>query len=102
VAEQPIDQPAPDAVEVEPGEAPLDAAPPPDVEDPEIEPVPIDTTAELLGRAKPKRPRARASTAIAAAASRAARRPGVRKAAAPRRPARPRKARGGSNDDVES
>jgi uncharacterized LabA/DUF88 family protein len=46
-----------------------------------VEPIPIDTTAELLGRAKPKRPSARAGH------------PRARKAAAPRKPAARRSAR---------
>jgi hypothetical protein len=41
-----------------------------------VEPIPIDTTAELLGRAKPKRPRSRLSAASAPSAR------GTRKAAA--------------------
>jgi len=39
---------------------------------PEIEPMPIDTTAELLGRAKPRKPRARAARPAAAALAPAA------------------------------
>jgi uncharacterized protein (TIGR00288 family) len=46
----------------------------------EMEPVPIDTTAELLGRAKPKRPRTRSNLA-GQAAPRAARKTASRKAA---------------------
>jgi hypothetical protein len=45
------------------------------------EPIPIDTTAELLGRAKPRKPRARAPRPAPAAAPKkaAAKKPAVRK-----------------------
>ena len=54
-----------------------------------VEPMPIDTTAELLGRAKPRRPRTR----VAAAAPAAARVPrkAAPKKAAPRASTRSRK-----------
>ena len=51
-----------------------------DVDQPFSEPIPIDTTAELLGRAKPKRPRTRPSSAAPAAR-------GARKTAGARKPA---------------
>ncbi len=66
----------------------------------EIGPIPIDTTAELLGRAKPRRPRSRldargphapSSGTTAPGLARPARKPSTRKAAAPRRSARPKK-----------
>jgi hypothetical protein len=44
-------------VETQPGEA-IETREPYETEQPGAEPVPIDTTAELLGRAKPKKPRA--------------------------------------------
>ena len=47
----------------------------------EIEPIPIDTTAEPLGRAKPRRPRARVGAATPAAAR------STRKTTAPKKPA---------------
>jgi hypothetical protein len=46
----------------------------------EIGPIPIDTTAEPLGRAKPRRPRARIGAATPAARS-------TRKTTAPKKPA---------------
>ena len=65
------------------------------------EPIPIDTTAELLGRAKPKRPRTRAmphgTRKVAARPS------GQRKAPAPRRATRSQKASAASaKGDAES
>jgi hypothetical protein len=48
--------------ETQPG-APVDASEPAGTGQPEPEPVPRDTTAELLGRAKPKRGRARSAAA---------------------------------------
>jgi hypothetical protein len=67
------------AIEVQPGEA-IHELEAPEPEEPEAEPIPVDTTAELLGRAKPKR---RTSTSGRS----------VRKAAAPRKTVR-RAARG--------
>ena len=75
------------------------AAPDMDAES-EVGPIPIDTTAELLGRAKARRPRSRlgarapeapAAPAATTASGRAARKPSARKAAAPRRTARSKK-----------
>ncbi len=60
-------------VETQPGE--VVAAQEPDAEEPEAEPIPIDVTAELLGRAKPKRRSAAPRAAVAR----------------PRKPAAPRK-----------
>jgi uncharacterized LabA/DUF88 family protein len=75
----------------------------------EIEPVSVvDTTAELLGRAKPRAPRARAGrTGTAAAASTSTprsrstgtRKTAVKKSTATKRPARSRKAGAGKDDD---
>jgi uncharacterized LabA/DUF88 family protein len=66
-------------VEVQPGEA-LHAQEAAQPEEPEAEPIPVDTTAELLGRAKPKR---------RTTAGRSARKPAARKPA--RRAARSKK-----------
>jgi uncharacterized LabA/DUF88 family protein len=71
-----------EAIETQPGEA-VQTSEPPETEVPEAEPIPIDTTAELLGRAKPRKPRARAA------------RPSLREAAAPRA-ARAAKEKGGA------
>jgi hypothetical protein len=49
----------------------------------DIEPVPVDTTAELLGRAKPKRPRTRSALA-GPATPRGTRKTAVRKPSARR------------------
>ncbi len=59
------------------------------------QPIPIDTTAELLGRAKPRRPRSRPSAGGLQSAPRAGRKPGSHpsSAAAPRKSAAPRRAR---------
>ena len=67
------------AIEVQPGEVlePREAV---EVEAPEAEPIPVDTTAELLGRAKPKRTGRGVHTR-------------ARKSAAPRKPATRRAAR---------
>ena len=77
----------------------------------EMEPIPIDTTAELLGRAKPRTPRARAPRR-----PRRRRRPGrgagragrvarqakpAKKAAAPRRSTRSKKAPPAQADDEQ-
>jgi len=48
------------AIEVQPGEV-VEIREPAETEQPEVEPIPVDTTAELLGRAKPKRPSVRAT-----------------------------------------
>ena len=60
-----------EAIETQPGEA-VQTSEPAETERPHAEPIPIDTTAELLGRAKPRKPRARAA------------RPSLREAPAPR------------------
>jgi len=59
-----------EAVETQPGEA-IETAEPAETEQPEAEPIPIDTTAELLGRAKPRKPRVRAQRSLGVAAPRA-------------------------------
>jgi len=83
-------------IEAQPGE-PMEAAEPAAGEQPEIEPIPIDTTAELLGRAKPRKPRVRAARQPAATASpkastRAAKQARPKKAATPRKSTRSKKA----------
>jgi hypothetical protein len=72
-------------LETEPGQAAA-IREPMETEQAEVEPMPIDTTAELLGRAKPKRQRARPSIG----APRGLKPAGVRKVAARRAP-RPKK-----------
>jgi uncharacterized LabA/DUF88 family protein len=89
-------------IETQPGES-IEMNEPAVTEQPEMEPIPIDTTAELLGRAKPRKPRARAPRQAAAtptsrvstrAASGSAKpaKPAAKKAAAPRRATRSKKA----------
>jgi uncharacterized LabA/DUF88 family protein len=83
----------------------LAALPQPDVES-EIGPIPIDTTAELLGRAKARKPRsrlgARAPEAPAAKepVSARTRKPAARKTAAPRRTARAKKDTAADSSDT--
>jgi uncharacterized LabA/DUF88 family protein len=83
-----------EAVETQPGEA-IAAAEPAEIEQFEAEPIPIDTTAELLGRAKPRKPRVRAQRPLGVAAPRAPRaakeKPAAKKPAA-RKSTRSRKA----------
>src|SRR5262249_21659568 len=55
-----------EAVEAQPGEAVESVESLLDSEPPEPEPIPIDTTAELLGRAKARKPRARAQRPLGA------------------------------------
>jgi hypothetical protein len=50
-----------------------------------VEPIPIDTTAELLGRAKPRRPRTRLGVGVAGA-PRGTRKPAARKPSSRRAP----------------
>lgn len=78
-----------DGVERQPGHL-LDAQEDADTEQPAAGPFPIDATAELLGRAKPRRPRARVASPTTAA-PRAARTAAPRKAQAARRPTRAKK-----------
>jgi uncharacterized LabA/DUF88 family protein len=82
-----------EAIETQPGEL-MDTREPLETEQAEMEPIPIDTTAELLGRAKPRKPRVRAVRQPAAAATprAASTRAGhPRGAAAAKKPAAPRK-----------
>jgi hypothetical protein len=92
-------------IESQPGEA-MEPQPPvePEEHEPEIEAIPIDTTAELLGRAKPKRPaagRGRARAPRSDAAPRAARAPKAKKPSTRRAP-RAKKAAGGEVDGNQS
>jgi len=80
-------------VETQPGET-IETREPYETEKPEAEPVPIDTTAELLGRAKPKKPRA-------ARTSRAAQ-PKAAKKTPTRRSTRPKKTPAAAADHAES
>ena len=83
-----------EAVETQPGEV-IETAEPVETEQPEAEPIPIDTTAELLGRAKPRKPRVRAQRplgAVAARAPRAAKEKTAAKKPAARKSTRSRKA----------
>jgi uncharacterized LabA/DUF88 family protein len=99
-------------IETQPGES-IETNEPAETERPEMEPIPIDTTAELLGRAKPRKPRTRAprqaaatptprsSTRGAQAASTRAK--PVKKAATPRRSRTTKKAPvSQANDENES
>jgi len=70
-SEEPTEIVEGEAIETQPGEA-VQTSEPAETELPHAEPIPIDTTAELLGRAKPRKPRARAG------------RPSLREAPAPR------------------
>jgi hypothetical protein len=68
-------------VETQPGEA-IEMREPLETERAEAEPIPIDTTAELLGRAKPRKPRARLGRQTPAPAPKkaAAKKPTARRA----------------------
>jgi hypothetical protein len=87
---EPVDPPQPHAIEAVQNESSSETRDD-DQEGPSAnEPIPIDTTAELLGRAKPKRPRTRA---MPHGTRKAAARPsGQRKAPAARRSTRSQKA----------
>jgi uncharacterized LabA/DUF88 family protein len=84
-----VDVPQTDVMEIQPGEA-ADGNERAKAEPSAIEPIPIDTTAELLGRAKARRPRSRVSAAPRTSRKAAARPAG---AEAPRTPAARRTAR---------
>jgi hypothetical protein len=82
-------------IEVQPGE-PIDGDEGQDSAQLSREPIPIDTTAELLGRAKPRKPRVRAARPAAAALAprspartaqpKAAKKPAARRSARGRKP----------------
>ena len=67
-------------IETQPGEA-IAASEPSETERPESEPMPIDTTAELLGRAKHRKPRTRLPRPLAAepASPKRARKPAAKR-----------------------
>jgi uncharacterized LabA/DUF88 family protein len=95
-------------IEAQPSE-PIEAAEAEAVEQPDLEPIPIDTTAELLGRAKPRKPRARAprqpaATPTTRAASRSAgsaKQPKSKKAATPRKSTRKKTQASASDESGE-
>jgi uncharacterized LabA/DUF88 family protein len=92
-AEQPLDVVDVEPIETRPGEV-LEAREPLETERPEAEPIPIDSTAELLGRAKKRAARSRTHRAAAPAPRKTA----ARKPAAPRR-SRPKKGAAHGHDD---
>jgi uncharacterized LabA/DUF88 family protein len=94
-AEQPLEVVDVEPIETQPGEV-LEAAEPVETERPEAEPIPIDSTAELLGRAKAKRTTRSRSHRSA---------PAPRKSAAARKPSAARRSRakkGGAHSHDES
>jgi uncharacterized LabA/DUF88 family protein len=94
-AEQPFEVVDVEPIETQTGEV-LEAQEPIETEQPEAEPIPIDSTAELLGRAKPKRTtRSRSHRSAQAPRKSAARKP----AAAARRS---RAKKGGAHSHDES
>jgi uncharacterized LabA/DUF88 family protein len=76
-----------EAVEVQPGEVTVVHEAAAEAEEPEFEPIPIDTTAELLGRAKPKRQGRGAGQARTRKTTGSARKPSTRRAAKPKKAA---------------
>jgi uncharacterized LabA/DUF88 family protein len=87
---EPIETPSGDAIDASESAA--------DTERVEMEPIPIDTTAELLGRAKPRKPRARVARPVPVPVRKAA----AKKPAA-RRATRSRKAPASKvSDEIES
>jgi len=97
--DEPVEVVDGEAIETQPGEA-IQRNEPAETEMPEAEPIPIDTTAELLGRAKARKPRTRAARpslreaqpAQPPRAARAAKEKGAAKKPAARRSARGKKA----------
>ena len=73
-AEQPLEVVDVEPIETQPGEG-LEAQEPLETERPEAEPIPIDSTAELLGRANKRTARSRAHRAAPAPRKTAARKP---------------------------
>ncbi len=90
--DQPLEVVDVEPIETQPGEL-VEPAEPLETEQPEAEPVPVDTTAELLGRAKPKRARGRSHRAAAP------RKTAPRKAAGPRRSRTKKSAPPASHDE---
>jgi hypothetical protein len=91
-----------ETIETQPGEL-LEASEPIESEERHIEP--IDTTAELLGRAKPRKPRARAPRQAAATPTpraAAAKAKPAKKAATPRKSRSKKAASSQANDESES
>jgi len=91
-----------ETIETQPGEI-LEASEPIESEERHIEP--IDTTAELLGRAKPRKPRARAPRQAAATPTpraAAAKAKPAKKAATPRKSRSKKAASSQANDESES
>ena len=102
--EEPAEVLETEAIEAQPGEV-VHATEPIETEQPEMEPIPIDTTAELLGRAKARKPRVRAQRPLGVSTARAPR--AKEKTAAARKPAarkstRSRKPATASGNDSES
>jgi uncharacterized LabA/DUF88 family protein len=91
--------------ETQPGDA-IELREPLDSEQPGAEPIPIDTTAELLGRAKARKPRARtprqpAATPTPRASARTAAAKPAKKAATPRKSSRSKKPAAQANDESD-
>ncbi len=88
----PIEQRDAEPIQMQPGQS-IEPSEPLDTELPEDGPMPIDTTAELLGRAKHRKPRTRALRPILAPAprraapARAAKKPGASRRASRKKPA---------------
>jgi hypothetical protein len=91
-------QPGEPSIDIEVDEGAGQPLMPVDVEPPDHDGNVIDTTAELLGRAKPRKPRAKVPAAAAPRKSARAGGSTARRPAA-RRPARPKKAAADSGDD---
>jgi uncharacterized LabA/DUF88 family protein len=99
-----------EAIETQPGES-IETVEPVDTEQPEMEPIPIDTTAELLGRATQRKPRARAPRQAAAtptprkstrgAQGASTRVKAAKKAATPRKSTRGKKAASVANEQSD-
>jgi hypothetical protein len=87
-------------VEAQPGE-PVPTAEPDDAESAETQPIPIDTTAELLGRAKARKPRARLARP-AVEHARAPKKAAVKKPAARRSPRAKKAVSADANAEAES
>jgi uncharacterized LabA/DUF88 family protein len=83
-------------IEAQPSTMAVEASEPTENESDAATPIPIDTTAELLGRAKPRKPRARVPRPIAAAAPKKA----AAKKPAARRSTRAKKSPASQSDDI--
>ena len=102
-ASAPGEQAAASGNEAEPRRVEVDTQESEEAEPLDAEPVPIDTTAELLGRAKARRPRSR-PVGLAAAAARTARKTTAvaPRKAAPRRTSRAKKTGRAESNDSEN